>query len=69
MALINAALARVVHDEFAASAKAIGKIWMPVEAVAYDSSQKTEPAEFMARGRPLAIAGVPAVTVRTRTVE
>ena len=68
-ALINADLAKVVHDAFAASANAMGQMWIPVKCVAKLSRQNTEPAAFMARGDPFAIAGIPIVTERTRTAE
>ena len=66
---MNAAFAKVVNEEFAASANAIGKVRITVLAVDTDSRQNTDPATFMTSGRPLAIAGVPPVTVRTRTAE
>src|SRR5262245_60184544 len=69
MHFMNAALAKVVHDAFAARAKPIWFTMMVVDAVDTDSRQNTEPAAFMANGRPLAIAGIPMVNERTRTAE
>lgn len=66
---MKAAFAAVVQDEFAASANPIWLTRIVVDAVATDSRQNTEPAEFMTNGRPLAIAGIPMVNERTRTAE